>query len=643
VSSSRERVHEVFADSGRDFDAKVREALDYGTDYLGLSVGFLTQIADGTQEIVQAVGESSTVVAGATCPLEDAYCRRTVQSDSPLAVEDAECSPDVDVAAYDRFGLGAYVGTTVLVDGEVYGTVCFADHEPREAGFGEEERVFVELLSTLVGNELERRRFERELQQQNARLEREKTRFQGIAETSFDIIFRIDEQATFTYVSTAVERVLGYEPATLKGEPFADFLTPAAAERAAVAYADVFDGEPVTSLGLTFLDADGEEVVVEVNATPLTDDGEVRGVQGVGRDVTARRDRERELRMKTQAIDEADDGVTLSERRPDGHPLVYVNDGFERLAGYEAATVLGEDLSVLHGPATDDDAVAALAESLDAGQPAVLELVAYRVDGTPFWNRLRLSPVHDEAGETTHVLAFHADVTERKRIEQLVALLNRMLRHNLRNDMNVLLGYGDMLADADRETTELVADQVRSTAQELVDLSHRARELETVARTETAHRRLDVETVLAEAVEAGTDPSDAAGVDVGVDTDRALCAGDEVSRAFAELVENAVKHGADPVEVTARDDGDDVVVTVVDHGPGVDEMEAAVISTGEESALQHGAGLGLWLVNWIVTRYGGSFQVRADDPGTVATVALPAVGADESVEAAARRPTVLFR
>jgi two-component system aerobic respiration control sensor histidine kinase ArcB len=190
VSSSRERVHEVFADSGRDFDAKVREALEYGTDYLGLSVGFRTQIADGTQEFVQVVGGSSTAVASASCPLDDAYCLRTIQSDSPLAVEDAECSPAVDESAYDRFGLGAYVGTTVLVDGEVYGTVCFADHEPREPGFDEEERVFVELLSTLVGYELERRRFERELQQQNARLEREKSRFQGITETSFDIISR---------------------------------------------------------------------------------------------------------------------------------------------------------------------------------------------------------------------------------------------------------------------------------------------------------------------------------------------------------------------------------------------------------------------------------------------------------------------
>jgi signal transduction histidine kinase len=85
-----------------------------------------------------------------------------------------------------------------------------------------------------------------------------------------------------------------------------------------------------------------------------------------------------------------------------------------------------------------------------------------------------------------------------------------------------------------------------------------------------------------------------------------------------------------------------VVLSVEDDGPGLDEMEANVISKGKEHALEHGSGLGLWLVNWIATRYGGSFQVESDDGGTRATVRLPGIGADQTVEAAAKRPTVLF-
>jgi signal transduction histidine kinase len=72
-------------------------------------------------------------------------------------------------------------------------------------------------------------------------------------------------------------------------------------------------------------------------------------------------------------------------------------------------------------------------------------------------------------------------------------------------------------------------------------------------------------------------------------------------------------------------------------------MESAVISAGEETPLEHGAGLGLWLVNWIVTRYGGSFQIAGDPgEGTTATIRLPALPEEATVQETTRPPTVLF-
>jgi hypothetical protein len=83
----------------------------------------------------------------------------------------------------------------------------------------------------------------------------------------------------------------------------------------------------------------------------------------------------------------------------------------------------------------------------------------------------------------------------------------------------------------------------------------------------------------------------------------------------------------------------------------VDDASAVLVAgdgtdADSETALEHGNGLGLWFVNWIVTRYGGSFGIEADDSettGTVATVRLPAVAADASLDEAERPPTTLFR
>lgn len=645
----RERLYEVFADVDRDFGNKVDRALDIGTSHLNLPIGFLTRIQNGTQEIVYATGDHELLQPGESCPLDAAYCRRTIEIDGQLAVQDAAVSSSIDQRAVQTFDLGSYLGTKVTVDDELYGTVCFADREPRSTTFSESEELFLELLAELIGSALERRAYEQHLREQNERLQQEKQRFEGIAENSFDILFRIGMDGRFTYVSSAVERVLDYSPETLTGEYFHEFLADSASAAAARAYTQALDGRHVENLELDFLDRSGEVVVLEVNATPISADGEIVGVQGVGRNVTARKDRQRELRMKTQAIDAAAIGISMADMQQPDDPLVYANDGFERVTGYDAENVLGRNCRFLQGDRTDEATAARLRDAIDAGEPVTVELVNYRRDGIPFWNRIQLDPIYDDQGELAHYIGFQSDVTERKRTEQLIRLLNRVLRHNLRNDMTAVLGWSDMLRrDEGGDPTEL-GRRIERVSQELVDLSEHAREIERQARRDRQPRRLDPSALLDDLAADYRDRFPTATIGVDVRTDQFICAGSELERAVAELLENAVKHNpADEqtVHVSVTADDESIEVVVEDDGPGISEMEAEVVSSGRETALEHGSGLGLWLINWIVTRYGGSFQIRARGPdgdaGTTATVQLPAIGPDEPIEDAERGPTLLF-
>ncbi|AXG06015.1 PAS domain S-box protein [Haloplanus rubicundus] len=624
----------------------MERALDIGTEYLGLPVGALTRIDDGKQEIVATAGEDWGIEVGDRCPLDEAYCRRTVEMEGTLAVQDAAASPAVAERTIRAFGFGTYIGVKVTVDDETYGTVCFAAESERSAPFDETEEVFLELLGKLIGQALERRRYERELEARTERLEHEKARFEGIAETSFDILFRLDRAGAFTYVSSAVERVLGYEPAELIDTPFAAWLDGASIDDALGAFDRTVDGETVEDLELDFVDAAGERVVVAVNATPIRGDDGVVGVQGVGRDVTARKERERELRRKTRAMDEAQVGISMADADGD-LPIVYANEGFERVTGYDAAEIVGRNCRFLQGEATDESTVAELGAAVDAGEPASVDLLNYRADDSPFWNQVRLSPIEGPDGDLTHYLGFQTDVTERKRTEQLVRLLNRVLRHNLRNDLNVLLGVGNHLQSGlteDDDVSEL-GDRIERTANRLLGTSEQARELERYARREREPRRLDPAALFDAAT---NDASEGTTIDAVVRTERGICAGPELEQALTELVGNAVEHDPDAgtsVELEATDDGEWVELTVSDDGPGIDDMEAAAIDAGEETDLVHCSGLGLWLVNWIVTRYGGSFGVRErdDGAGSVACVRLPAIDDDTPVDAVARRPTVLFR
>ena len=643
--ATRERVYEAFADRSRPFGDAVEAALAAGTDRLGVDIGFLTRIEDGTQYIEHSVGDHEVIEPGNTCPLEEAYCRRTVELDGQLSVQHAATAAEISDAAYERFGLDTYIGCKVVDDDGVYGTVCFADTAARATPFSEAEELFVELVARLVGRAIERRAYEGRQAERAAQLKAEKERFQGITENSFDIIYRIDTDGEFTYVSGSVDRVLGYDPEAVVGTNFAEYLTDPTDAEAFETFERLLAGDPVQGIELRYDHRDGHSVAIEVNATPLTTDGEVTAIQGVGRDITERKERQAELRIRTRAMEAAEVPITMADATRRDNPIIYANDAFERVTGYTKDQITGNNCRVLQGPGTDPEGVATLRAGIDANQPVTAQLLNYRRDGTPFWNRITVTPIEDETGTVIRYLGFQEDVTAQERTIRLVELLNRVLRHNLRNELTVIEGYTDFIGDQPADTD--VQAGIRRPLARLVSLSERARELEQFSKTEPEPVRLCPRTLLESAADVHRDQSPDVTIETDVDVERDICAGRELERAVDELVTNAITHGAGElttVSLGAREGDDCIVVTVRDDGPGIPDHELSVIERGQETQLKHGKGLGLWLVNWIVTQYGGSFDLDlAVDGGTVATLRLPAVAPDESVAEAARRPTALHR
>ncbi|MFB6211531.1 MAG: response regulator [Halobacteriales archaeon] len=163
-------MYEIISSQESDFDTKVERLLAVGTDLLDLPYGFLSRIEDGVQEIVVARGEHALLQPGETCPLSEAYCRKTITEDEIVAVNDVLKAGWDDDPAYDRFDLGAYIGSKITIDGDVYGTFCFASREPRAVEFGPFERTFVDLLARWASYELHQQQTARQLQAQNDRL-----------------------------------------------------------------------------------------------------------------------------------------------------------------------------------------------------------------------------------------------------------------------------------------------------------------------------------------------------------------------------------------------------------------------------------------------------------------------------------------
>ncbi|GAB6877769.1 ATP-binding protein [Halorubrum gandharaense] len=166
-----QRLYAVSSDRKLSFERKVDALLELGCEYLELPNGFLTHIDEETQRIDRSHAEHPALQSGASCPLDEAYCRRTIELDRLLTVVNAvEEGWDGD-PAHDRFGLGSYIGGRVEVDGNLYGTLCFADTDARDEPFSDTQRTFVELLTRWVSYELERRRAQSQLERERDRLD----------------------------------------------------------------------------------------------------------------------------------------------------------------------------------------------------------------------------------------------------------------------------------------------------------------------------------------------------------------------------------------------------------------------------------------------------------------------------------------
>jgi PAS domain S-box-containing protein len=154
------RIYEIGADADLKFDEKVRQLLEVGREYLDLPYGFFTRIDEDTQEIVVTLGDHGRLQPGETASLDESYCRKTVESDGLVAMENSRRELGETDPAYERFELGCYVGTKVRVGADLYGTFCFGALEARSRSFTPHERKLVKLLGQWAGHELERAQFE---------------------------------------------------------------------------------------------------------------------------------------------------------------------------------------------------------------------------------------------------------------------------------------------------------------------------------------------------------------------------------------------------------------------------------------------------------------------------------------------------
>ncbi|QAU14235.1 PAS domain S-box protein [Halorubrum sp. BOL3-1] len=392
---------------------------------------------------------------------------------------------------------------------------------------------------------------------------------------------------------------------------------------------EAFDDAPSVAEAVTDGTEDDEfHVTVDANGAPRFLTVDVHGVTAPGRarsgtvllfrDVTERETLQRRYRV---LIEKSPNVVAVCG---DDGLVRYVSPSIERLLGHTASEVEGRPIIDLVHPEDRREAQQAFERAFDSDEP---EALTHRIacdDGS--WRRFEtvIERLFEDAGE---VVITATDVTEARRYEQRLQVLNRVLRHDLKNDTNVIGGYADLLRDHVDEEGDPYLDIIDRKVETLTHLSDQAREIDVALHSDASRSDIDLAPLVDRLCGSLDSSFPDSTVTVTVPESAVVAADELLESAIRNVLENAVVHndGDDPhVEATVAADGDRFRVDVADDGPGIPPVERTVFTETRETALEHASGLGLWLVHWIVTESGGELEIDSREPtGTVVRMWLP--------------------
>lgn len=296
--------------------------------------------------------------------------------------------------------------------------------------------------------------------------------------------------------------------------------------------------------------------------------------------------------------------------------VVRVNDALTELTGYDRETLTGRSLGDLLAPGgTVDDRLRAVV----AGEREEARLSVPLVTRAGSRRRTELNASRRPEGDGCLCVFRRTDRREweRRRLETTRRVLTRVLRHNVRNELDVIQSHAEVVAE-----TDAVADHgavIRRRAERLLAHSQKARAFE----ERVGHDRLervDLRRLVDDAVAAAADGADVT-VSVALDEPREVVAHTDVDAAIRELVANAVEHApADEtprVEIWAEDRGDRQTLFVEDTAGGISDHEIDVLRRGTETPFDHGSGVGLWLVRWLVDASGAELIAHTTREGSL--------------------------
>ncbi len=266
--------------------------------------------------------------------------------------------------------------------------------------------------------------------------------------------------------SDEVYRIHGYEPGSFTPvvEEAINAYHPEDRQRIADAVRRGQEAGEPWSVHARLVRQNGDVRQVMASGKPLYDQGRLVALFGIIQDVTANEEREANDRLFVSLVKQTPEGICITDAQG---RCEWVNEAFERLSGFTLEEIHGQKPGLkLQGPETNLETAVEIGEALKKGDSCSVEILNYRKDGQPYWNRLSIFPHFDINGKLTHFMSIQMDITAQKLAKEQLAEQSRTLEQS------------NFQLERERQSMESMAKKDRAMREELETAVARSRELQ---------------------------------------------------------------------------------------------------------------------------------------------------------------------
>ncbi|WP_010585895.1 hybrid sensor histidine kinase/response regulator [Schlesneria paludicola] len=456
-----------------------------------------------------------------------------------------------------------------------------------------------------------------------------------------DGVIRTDREGRVTFLNPVAEKLVGWQSPQAAGRPLSEvFHIVHETTRQPVpnpALQSLADGDITALANHTLLiSRDGTERPIDDSAAPIRDaTGNIIGSVLIFRDVTERQrghaavlENERRYRAIGESIDY---GVWVCDATGRN---TYISESFLRLVGLTQEEYSHDGPGTILHPDDADTMIAAWQECVRYGHRWDRELRVKGVDGK--WHSVlsRGVPVRNEQGELTSWVGINLDISRLKQVEAELRDADRRkdeflatLAHELRNPLAPIANSLQILKipSIEAETTQQTLEVMERQTQHLVRLVDDLLDVSRVMRGKIELRleRVELATIVTRAIETAKPLIDAQHhhLETSLPSESLPLSADPVrlTQVIGNLLTNSAKYSAPngTIRVSARREGEQAVLSVVDNGIGIASdmlpqiFELFVQADQSSTKAQGGLGIGLTLVKNLVELHGGSVEAHS--------------------------------